>query len=315
VLRSIVALVLLLSLALVAPAASSSSVAACAASPVATPVSTPASAFLLTVTDDLGRQVTIPALPQRIVSLAPSNTEILFALGLDDRVAAVDAWSDYPPEAQEKPEVGDYVNPDLEQIVAIEPDLVLATAVHEATVLPQLEDLQIPTVVLEPTTLDEILADIELVGEAAGVGDTATALVCAFENRVDVVESAVAGAPAPRIFFELSPDLFTAGEGSFVDDLITRAGGDNIVAGELGPWPQISAEALIAADPEVILLADHEAGVTPELVRARPGWQEVSAVREDRIVTLDSDLFARPGPRLVDGLEEIARALHPDRFP
>jgi iron complex transport system substrate-binding protein len=306
---------LLLLLALVAPAASSSSAAACAASPVATPVSAPASAFPLTVTDDLGRQVTIPAPPQRIVSLAPSNTEILFALGLDERVVAVDAWSDYPPAAQEKPEVGDYVNPDLEQIVAINPDLVLATAVHEATVLPQLEDLRIPTVVLEPTTLDEVLADIALVGEAAGVGDTATALICAFEDRVAAVESAVAGASAPRVFFELGPELYTAGPGSFVDDLIARAGGENIVAEGQGPWPQMSAEALITADPEVILLADHEAGVTPESVKARPGWQEVSAVREDRIVTLDSDLVARPGPRLVDGLEEIARALHPDRFP
>jgi iron complex transport system substrate-binding protein len=304
---------LLLPLALVAPAATSS--AACAATPVATAASPEAAAFPLTVTDDIGRQVVVPAVPQRIVSLAPSNTEILFALGLDERVAAVDAWSDYPPAARQKPQLGDYIDPDLEEIVAIAPDVILATAVHEATVLPQLEDLGITTVVLEPTTLDEVLADIALVGELAGVGDAATRLVCDVEERIDAVAAAVAGAPVPRVFFELSPDLYTAGEGSYVDDLIATAGGDNVVAGDLGPWPQISAEALIAADPEVVLLADHEAGVTPELVKERPGWGDVSAVRNDRIVTLDADLVARPGPRLVAGLEAIARAIHPDRFP
>ncbi|MGH2618257.1 MAG: ABC transporter substrate-binding protein, partial [Thermomicrobiales bacterium] len=145
-LRSLIGL-LLLALSLAVPAAPSS-LAACAATSAATPVFQTGAAFPLTVTDDLGREVAIAAAAQRIVSLAPSNTEILFALGLDERVVAVDAWSDFPPAAREKPQLGDYIDPDLEEIVAMAPDVVLATAVHEATVLPQLEDLDITTVVL-----------------------------------------------------------------------------------------------------------------------------------------------------------------------
>ena len=305
-------LVLLLSLSL-GIAAAPARAADCAATPMASPVA--AAAFPLTLSDDLGRQVEIRSAPRRIVSLAPSNTEILFALGLAERVVAVDAYSDYPPAAAEKPRVGDYIAPDLEQIVALDPDLVLATAAHEATVLPRLDDFAIAAFVLEPETLDEVLQSIVTVGALTGAEGEATDLVCALERRVAAVERAVAGASPPRVFFELSPDLYTAGESSYVADLIARAGGENIVAADAGPWPQLSAEAVIAADPEVILLADHEAGVTPEVVSERPGWQGISAVREGRVVALESDPVARPGPRVVDGLEAIARALHPERFP
>jgi iron complex transport system substrate-binding protein len=285
----------------------------CAATPMGT-VATPIAAFPITVTDDAGREVTLSAPPRRIVSLAPSNTEILFALGVEDRVVAVDEYSDYPPAAAQKPTIGEYADPDLEQIVALDPDLVLATAVHAPAIVPRLEALGIPAAVIEPADLDATLASIATIGRLAGVDAAATELVCALHARVDAVAAAVAGAPRPRVFFELSPDLYTAGEGTFVDDLIARAGGENVVGGSLGPWPQLSAEAVIAADPEVILLADHEAGVTPESVAARPGWSVVSAVQNDRIVALETDLVVRPGPRVVDGLEAIARALHPEQF-
>ena len=283
---------------------------ACAATPAAV-----AEAFPLVVTDDLGREVRIERPPARIVSIAPSNTEVLYALGLVDRVVGVDSYSNYPPEATEKPQVGDYIAPDLERIVAAEPDLILATAAHRETVLPELERLGLPAVVIEPLNLDEVFASIELVGDITGESDRAQDVVCSLQTRVDAVAAAVAGAPPTRIFFELSPDLFTAGPGSFVDDLITRAGGTNIAADAGEMWPQLSAEAVVSADPEVILLADHEAGITPEQVAARPGWQGISAVEQDRIVSIVSDLVARPGPRVVDGLEAIAAALHPDRFP
>jgi iron complex transport system substrate-binding protein len=290
----------------------------CAATPIPIAmetVATPVSAFPLTVTDDAGRAVSILEEPARIVSLAPSNTEILFALGVEARVVAVDAYSDYPPAAAEKPTIGDYADPDLEQIVALDPDLVLATAVHETTIVPRLEALGIPAAVIEPADLAATLDSITTIGMLTGRDDAATELVCALHARIDAVAAAVAGAARPRVFFELSPDLYTAGHGTFVDDLIARAGGENVVGAGLGPWPQLSAEAVIAADPEVILLADHEAGVTPDSVAARPGWSVVSAVRDERIVPLDTDLVVRPGPRVVDGLEAIARALHPGRFP
>jgi iron complex transport system substrate-binding protein len=281
---------------------------------MATPIGQ-AETFPLTVSDDLGREVTFARAPERIVSIAPSNTEILFALGLDDHVVAVDAFSDYPPEAAGKFQVGDYVEPDLELVVAATPDLVLAAGIHEATVLPALESLGVSTVVVEPETLDEVYEGIDLIGQVAGVPERADALTCELASRVAAVESAVAGAPAPRVFFELSPELYTAGPGSFIDDVITRARGQNIAADAAEMWPQLSNEAVVAADPEVILLADHEAGVTPEQVTGRPGWQEVDAAVQSRIVAIDPDLVARPGPRIVDGLEQIARILHPDRFP
>jgi iron complex transport system substrate-binding protein len=281
----------------------------------ATPIAAEPMAFPLIVTDDAGRQVTIERSPTRIVSIAPSNTEILFALGLEERIVGVDSYSDYPPEATQMPQVGTYLEPDLERVVAAEPDLILATEAHVGTVLPELDALGLPTIVIEPTDLDEVFSGMLLAGTITGVSPRAQQVVCELQARVDAVADAVAGAPRLRVFFELSPDLYTAGPGSFVDDLISRAGGVNVAAGAAELWPQLSAEAVVSADPEVILLADHEAGITAEQVAARPGWQQVSAVQQGRIVSLDADLVARPGPRVVDGLEAIAAALHPDLWP
>lgn len=308
----------LFSMALLLLCQHGSSGAATVATPVANScAATPATsvAFPLVITDDAGRQVTIERIPERILSIAPSNTEMLFALGLADRVAGVDSYSNYPPEAAEKVQIGDYIDPDMEAIAAVEPDLIFGTAAHMATVLPNLEALGLPTIIIEPTNLDEVLRGIDLMGEATGVPDRAYGLVCELQGRVDAVTSAIAGTPRPRVFFELSPDLFTAGPGTFVDDILTRAGGENIAATAAEAWPQLSAEAVVSADPEVILLADHAAGVTPEDVSARPGWQAMSAVEDGRIVTVDPDLVARPGPRVVDGLEAVAAALHPDLVP
>ncbi len=279
----------------------------------ATPVA--AATFPLTITDDAGRRVTLAHAPQRIVSIAPSNTEILFALGLGERVVGVDDVSDFPPEAAAKPRVGSYVEPDLERVAALQPDLILAAGLHEGNVLTRLDGLGLTTIVVEPTDLQGVLASITLVGQITDHASQAARLTCALSTRIMAVTTAVANANRPRVFFELSPDLYTAGPGSFVDDLIRRAGGDNIAAGAGTAWPQLSAEAVVAADPDVILLADHGAGVTPAQVAARPGWADVAAVRAGRIVPLNPDLVARPGPRLVDGLEAIARAIHPDRFP
>ncbi len=285
--------------------------AACAAGAAATPV---AASFPLTITDALGRSVTFERAPERIVSIIPSNTEVLFALGLGDRVVAVDAFSDFPPEAAEKPRVGDYLNPDIEGMVGAEPDVVLAAASHDATVLPALERVGVPVVAIEPESVEGVLASIDLIGRIAGVPDRAAAVSCDLATRIAAVEAAVAGAERPRVFFEISSDLFTAGPGSYIDDLIVRAGGANIAADADTAWPQLSAEAVVAADPEVILLVNDVPGATADAVAARPGWADVSAVQSGRVVVLDADPVVRPGPRLADGLEAMARAIHPDRF-
>jgi iron complex transport system substrate-binding protein len=310
------ALVLLLApLPIAATAAAQGATPTPAACAVAATPGAAAATFPLTITDDAGRQVMFAQPPQRIVSIAPSNTEILYALGLADRVVAIDSYSNYPPEAAAKPLVGDYLEPDLESVVAAEPDLILAADVHLGTVLPELDTLDLPTVVFAPANLDEVFASILQVGVIAGEPARAAELVCELQARVDAVTAAIVGAPRPRVFFELDPGLYTVGPETFVADVIARAGGENIAAAAAEMWPQLSAEAIVAANPEVILLADEVAGVTPEQVAARPGWQGIAAVEQDRIVPIDPDLVARPGPRVVDGLEEVAAALHPDRFP
>lgn len=313
------ALIALLALLLggvpVSPHAAARQPAACVTPGTATPTfATPVATFPLTVTDDAGREVVVASRPERIVSIAPSTTEILFALGLDDRVVGVDDYSDFPPAAAAKPRLGGMVDPDLEPLVATTPDLVLATGLQTETVVPALEELGIPVAVIDPGTVDEVFAGIALVGRITGGEAAAAELACKMRHRIDAIAARVAGAPQPRVFFELSPDLYTAGPGSYVDDLITRAGGSNVAADAGTEWPQLGLEALVAGDPEVILLADEEAGVTPEQVRARPGWHAIGAVVDGRIVAVDPDLTNRPGPRVVDGLEAIARALHPDRF-
>lgn len=283
----------------------------CAATPLAEATTT----FPLVVSDDAGREVAIEQAPERIISIAPSNTEIVYALGVEDRLVGVDSYSNYPPQVSEQPRVGDYVAPNLEALVAAEPDLILASEVHVPTLVPELETLGLTTIVIEPANLEEVYTGIELIGQVTDEGAAAQDLVCGMQARVTAVSKAVASAPRPSVFFELSPDLYTAGPGSFVDDVLQRAGGENVAAGAGELWPQLSAEAVVSANPEVILLADHGAGVTAEQVAERPGWQTVSAVEQGRIVEVDPDLIARPGPRVVDGLEAVAKALHPDRFP
>ncbi len=284
--------------------------------PTPTPTPTPAP-FPMTITDMAGREVTIEAEPQAIVSLAPSNTEILFALGLGDRVVGVTEFCNYPPEAQEKPKVGGFSDVNTEKVVELAPDLILATSLHLSEVVPALEKLGLTVVVIDPPDVPAVLEGIKLVGKITGREEEAKALTAAMRKRIDAVAKAVEGREKPRVFWELSSDLWTAGPGSFINDLIERAGGENIAAEAEAPWVQLSSEAIVAADPEVIFLADHPFGESAETVAARPGWSEISAVVNDRIIELSQeeiDITSRPGPRIVDALEMVAKVLHPDAF-
>jgi iron complex transport system substrate-binding protein len=293
--------------------------AACAppaGAPAPQPTTAPAPAFPVTVTDDDGQAVTIEREPQRLITLAPSNTEIVYALGIGDRLVAVSDYSDYPPEAATRPKVG-YIRVDIERVIGYNPDLVLATGAQRQQVTPQLRQRGLKVITLDPKNLENVFDNILLVGRATGQTAAAEKLVADLKARVKQIESRVRQAGTrPRVFFELDKSLFTVGPGSFIHDLIVRAGGENIAGDADRPYPQLSLEVLLQRDPEVIIITDigQYGGETPESVRARPGWQSVSAVRNNRVVPINPDLVNRPGPRIVDGFEAIARALHPEAF-
>lgn len=271
-----------------------------------------------TYIDDMGRGVNIDKVPQRIVSHVPSITETLFALGLGERVVGVSDYCDYPEEAKLKPSVGDYFNPSIETIVAQAPDLVLTDGHSES--IKGLEALGINFFVIDPQDIDGILEDIELLGKITGVERKAKALVSEMNGSLAQVVSHVENAPKVRVFYVFdATDLnnpWTAGPGSFVDSLITMAGGENIAAQAQGAWVQFSIEQLVSSDPEIIMI-DASMGtavVSEEELRAHPAWQGVTAVKQDRIYTIDGDLVNRSGPRIIQGLEEMAEIIHPELF-
>jgi iron complex transport system substrate-binding protein len=279
-----------------------------------------AAAYPLTLTDDAGRQVTLPAEPERIVSLAPSNTEIVCALDACDRLVGVTDVDDYPAEVAEIPDVVIFAVVDIELVVDADPDLILAAGneLTPSAVITELTDLGYPVLVLYPESLDEVLENIELIGEAISARDQAAALMADMEDRIQAVIEALAGATRPRTFYEVGVfegAIYTAGEDSFLASVITVAGGDPITGDPL--TTSIALEDLLVADPELILLGDaaYDPSVTPEAVAARQGWGAISAVQNGQVVVMLRDpVITRPGPRIVDGLEALARAIHPDRF-
>ncbi len=257
-----------------------------------------------TVTDDLGRQVNIEKTPQSVVSLSPSVTEILFALGLGETVVGCTEFCNYPDEAKESPKVGAYYSTSLEAIVDKEPDVVLTDG-HDP-VGKQIEELGIPLVVLQPTDIQGIFRNIELIGDLMNEERKATLLVDDLQQRLDTIVARTASAAAkPTIFFEIDATdpvrPWTTGPGSFADTMITLAGGRNIITSG-DQWAQINMEELLSADPDLIILNDYPA-VTPEQVMARTGvWQNLRAVKDQKVYAINPDLISRTGPRIIDGL-------------
>lgn len=278
-------------------------------------VPSPLGSFPMTVTDDDGRPVTIRKAPATIVSLAPSNTEMLYALGLADRIIGVDDYSDYPAEAKQKQKVGGFAKTSIEKVVALSPDIIFAARIHAKEVAPELEKRGMTVFVVQPGTVDAVMNSIRAIGKITEKTAESDSLTGQLQKRLDAVTAKTAASKdKPRVFFELDPSLISAGPGTFVDDLIAKAGGANIASDAKTLWPQMSQEAILGKNPEVIILADHTFGETPEKVAARPGWFAISAVKTGRIVGLDSNLTNRPGPRVVDGLEIMAKAIHPELF-
>lgn len=305
------------------PAATAAAVATSApgaTKPALTPVATTQAAiFPLTITDDTGRTVRFDKAPQRIVSLSASNTELIYALGLQNKLVGVDDFSDYPAEAKSKEKVGGFSKPNMEKIVSLQPDLLLATSLHVKSVVPELENRGLKVIVFQPQKIDNVLENLRLLGRIAGAGDAAEKVAANIKARIDAVVDKVKNAKSrPRVFFELDPELITVGPNTFLDDMITKAGGDNIARDATTAWPTLSAEAIVAKNPQVIILSDHGSdagGVTPAIVKARPGWAAIDAVKNNRIVELpDRDLTDRPGPRAVEGLEFLAKTFQPELF-
>ena len=319
------ALLVLLLAACSAPAATSTSDPAASQAATASPSASAApAAFPVTVTDDAGNELTLDAAPERIVSLAPSSTEIVCALEACDRLVGVTDFDDYPPEVADIDDVVVNAQVDVERVVAAEPDLVIAAGneITPSSVIAQLVELELPVLVLYPETLEEVYADIRLVGTLLDAGDEADTLVAGMQERVDAIVDAVADADRPRTLYEVfyaEGTTYTAGDGSFLASLVDLAGGEPVTGDAQG---LIGSEDLVAADPQLILLgtasydpslADAEAARTA--VAARPGWADLSAVADGLVVPYTDDIVTtRPGPRIVDGLEALARAIHPDRF-
>jgi len=303
--------------------------AGCAPASVPSPTVEPAStaapttqapaSTALTLTDGLGREVKLDEPAQRVVSLAPSNTEILFAIGAGAQVVGVDQFSDFPEQAKGLSGVGGSMGQySTEAIVALKPDLVLAAEINTPELVKQLEDLGLTVYYLKnPTTLEEMYGNLEIVGQLTG--QDVTDLVSSLKARVQAVDEKIATVTEkPAVFYEIdatdASKPYTYGPGTFGDLLITRAGGTNIADVAKDPYPQISLEQIVSSNPAFIILGDSMYGATPDAVKARPGWVSIDAVKNDRIFPFDDNLASRPGPRLVDGLEQLAKLLHPELF-
>ena len=278
----------------------------------------PASSSPGTVTDDAGRAVTITKVPQRIVSHVPSATEILFAIGDGDRIVGVSSYDDYPPEAKTKTNIGNYYNPSMEKIISVNPDLVVTDG--SSTDISPLDNAGIKYVTLYPKSIDGIMNDITLLGKVTGSEPKADALVKDMKAQIATVTNKAKDAPKVKVFymFDVS-DLnnpWTTGPGSFMDSMITMSGGTNIAGNATSPYVKYSIEQIVASNPDIIIVATRMGSsiITTEQLKAHPVWGKLPAVVQGKVYNVDGDIVNRPGPRIVQGLNIIAKFIHPELF-
>lgn len=268
------------------------------------------------IVDDYGRQIKLTGTPDRIVSIAPTPTEILFAIGAGGALVGVDDYSDYPPEAANITKIGNALELNVEAIIALKPDLVV-TSDFVPPALDAIEAKGIPYMVLAVRTLEAAVKDIRLMGAVTGHLEEAEQLASSLEARIQAVTSKTqdANLVRPKVYLEYYP-YFTYGPGSYGDDLIRKAGGINIAANASSEYPMVSPEFVLAANPDVIVYTVGPMTSTqPSDFASRPGWENITAVRTGAIYSMDDNLVSRYGPRVVDGLEQLAAILHPDLFP
>jgi iron complex transport system substrate-binding protein len=268
-------------------------------------------------TDETGRRVEIPTNVKRVVSLAPNLTEIVFALGKGDQLAGDTDFCDYPPEAAQKPRVGGPVNPNLEQIVALTPDLVLATkSINRHETVDALDRLGLPVYVTNPHSVEEMVTSVEHIGNALHTEKNAQALVKDLRERLSGLDRRLASVAPRRVLFVVWTDpLISIGRDTFISDALRHAGARSVVD-TADEWPRVNLEEIIRLQPEVLVFASAHAGDTQQdidALRSRPGWKDLDAVRDGKIVVI-SDAINRPAPRMVDAIEQLARALHSESF-
>lgn len=311
--RLVAAILLLAALALGALAlgacGSDDETATASSSPSASPSAGP-----ISVTDVTGATVTLAAPAERIVSMAPANTEIAYAIGAADKMVAGTSYDDYPEEATSLPKIGDFANPSVEKIASFQPDLVLATGGIQDKLRGKLEELGMQVYVVDPKTYADVQTAIADIGQLAGTSEAAQQVVDAMEQAKADVQAAVGSLAPVTTFLEIySKPLMTAGSGTFIDDMITIAGGTNIGAEAGSGFPEFSTEVLVKDDPQVYV-ADSGSMSEPGDIAERAGFAELTAVKDGRVYVIEDSLIARPGPRLADGLRQLAEMIHPEAF-
>ena len=269
------------------------------------------------VTDELGRSVIVPDRPHRIVCLTPSLTETVYELGAGDLIAGVSDYTTFPAEARSKPSVGGLVDPSMEKIVSLQPDLVLLAArLNRQETIEQLEELKIPVFVVDPQGLDGVLKMVQSVGEAINRSEQARSLVKRLTEKRDAVALRVKGLARPRVLVVIWYDpVLTAGSKAFITDVIGAAGANSVTADIPQAWPQISMEQVVERSPDFLLLIKElHGGITLDLLKSHAGWDRLEAVRGARVIYVDQKLEL-PSPSVFDALEELAKTLHPAAFP
>jgi iron complex transport system substrate-binding protein len=271
--------------------------------------------YPLSVTDDLGRLVVLERAPSRVVSMIPSSTEIVCALEACELLVGADQFSNYPAEVNELPRLGSAFSPNIEEIVALEPDLVLVD--EDSGLAAKLEAVGLTVYAGTGQTYDELFANFRVLGRLLDRETEAALLAGRVRGEVEAVAELVAELASPTVYFEIDATPYSVGPTSFIGVLIAKAGGRNIVEPGMGEFPQLDPEFVVAADPQVIVLADAPYGESAETVAGRPGWSGLTAVVTERVVELDAeqvDALSRPGPRIGLAVSALARILHPDRF-
>lgn len=267
------------------------------------------------VKDEIGRQLTIKDIPQRIVSLAPGITETLYALNLGDKIAGVTNFCNWPAQARQKPRVGGFVNPSIEKIVSLQPDLIIATADgNRKDTVQQLERIGLIVYVTNPADTKGILTSILHIGEITSMEKNARALVGRLQKRLNNVTAQTRGKIKPRIFFQIGLDpVITAGRGTLINEVITLSGGINIAGSDTARYPRYSAEGIMAGVPDIILFAPM--ANDKEFAAVKTFWQkfkEIPAVKNNKIYPIKTDLISRASPRIIDAIEKMALIFHPE---
>lgn len=269
------------------------------------------------VMDHAGRRINAPENPKRVVSLAPSITEMVYAVGHGNLLVGATVFSNYPAQAADIPSVGSYVNLDIEKIVSLNPDLCIAVKDgNPIGVVRRLEELGIPVYAVDPMDLDSVMDSIEDIGGLLGAGKRADKVVADMKKRLTEVQKKLSGISVrPGVFFQIGVNpVISAGSDTFIHELIKKAGGKNL-AGEHRGYPRFSTEEVLALDPEIIIVTSmNRQKAFERVVKEWKQWKNLSAAVNDRIYLVNSDLVDRPSPRLIKGLEELARLIHPDRF-